>query len=287
MSPFKKHLYQLSRHSSGRFGLVLILALVSVALMAEFLAPYDPILQDPSSVLLPPSWAEGGSAAHFLGTDVLGRDLMTRLIFGARLSILIGVISVGVGALIGIPMGLVSGYLGGKTDVIIMRIVDVMLAFPSLLLAICIVTILGPSLQNAMIAIGLVGVPNYARVVRASVIGEKSREYVLADVALGRSTLPIIFRGILPNVLGPIFVLATLNFAGSVLEAAGLSFLGLGAQPPTPEWGTLLAEGRNYMHQGWWLMIFPGLAILVTVIGFNLFGDALRDVLDPRAQKKS
>lgn len=271
------------QHQAGRLGLLICTSLILLALLAPLLSPVDPIKQNPESFMLPPMWMEGGHWPYVLGTDDLGRDLLSRIMHGARLSLFIGVISVGLGAAIGIPLGLCAGYFGGRIDSTVMRFIDILLALPSLLLAICIVTVLGPSLINAMIAIGLVAVPNFARVVRASVLAEKEKEYVTADRALGKRTWPIMFYAILPNVYSPLLVMATLGFATAVLEAAGLSFLGLGAQPPTPEWGALLAEGKAYMYQAWWLMFFPGLAILMTVVGFNVLGDALRDITSPRS----
>jgi ABC-type dipeptide/oligopeptide/nickel transport system permease subunit len=276
---------KLRRHRGGLVGLGIVLFFVTAAIFAPLLAPVDPLLQNTAMRFTPPVWMDGGAWPHLFGTDVLGRDVFSRLVHGSRLSLLIGVISVLVGAAVGIPLGMISGWFGGRVDTILMRLIDVMLAFPSVLLAVTIVAILGPSLENAMIAIGIVAIPTYARVVRASVLSEKEREYVLADIAMGRSQMATLFKGILPNVFSPMLILATLGFAGAVLEAAGLSFIGLGAQPPLPEWGALLFEGKSYVYQAWWLVVFPGLAILLTVVGFNLFGDALRDIFDPRSLK--
>jgi ABC-type dipeptide/oligopeptide/nickel transport system permease subunit len=276
---------KLRRHRGGLVGISIVAFFVTAAIFAPLLAPVDPLVQNTAMRFTPPVWMDGGAWPHLLGTDVLGRDVFSRLVHGSRLSLLIGVISVLVGAAVGIPLGMISGWFGGRVDTILMRLIDVMLAFPSVLLAVTIVAILGPSLENAMIAIGVVAIPTYARVVRASVLSEKEREYVMADIAMGRSQMGTLFKGILPNVLSPMLILATLGFAGAVLEAAGLSFIGLGAQPPLPEWGALLFEGKSYVYQAWWLVVFPGLAILLTVVGFNLFGDALRDIFDPRSLK--
>lgn len=267
-------------------GLGVVAVFIVLAILAGILSPTDPFLQNNELKFTPPFWQDGGKWPHILGTDILGRDVFSRLLHGARLSLLIGFISVLVGASVGIPLGMVSGYFGGTIDVLIMRLIDVMLAFPSILLAVCIVAILGPSLENAMVAIGVVSIPQYARVVRASVLAEKEREYVTADIAMGRRRVKILFSAILPNIFSPLLVIATLSFAGAVLEAAGLSFIGLGAQPPTPEWGALLFEGKTYVYNAPWLILFPGLAILFTVIGFNLFGDALRDVFDPKSMQR-
>jgi len=275
----------LLRHKPGLIGLLMVIGFIFLAVFAGVIAPADPFLKNTDISFLPPYWDENGQWPYLLGTDILGRDLFSRLLYGSRLSLMIGFISVSVGAFIGVPLGLVAGYLGGKFDSFAMRLMDVMLAFPSVLLAVCIVAILGPSLQNAMVAIGIVAIPTYARVVRASVLSEKEKEYVQADIAMGRTQLPILFFGILPNILGPILVIATLGFAGAVLEAAGLSFIGLGAQPPMPEWGALLLEGRSNVYESPWLLLSPGIAILITVMGFNLFGDALRDIFDPKSVK--
>lgn len=283
MSPMQRALRNFKSHKPGMIGLGVVGIFVVLALLAPLIAPVDPFAQNTDMKFLPPLWQQGSQMPHILGTDILGRDVLSRLLYGARLSLMIGFISVLVGASIGIPLGMVSGFFGGMIDTIVMRIIDVMLAFPSILLAVCIVAILGPSLENAMIAIGIVAIPTYARVVRASVLAEKEREYVTADIAMGKRKMPILFKAILPNVFSPLLVIGTLSFAGAVLEAAGLSFIGLGAQPPVPEWGALLFEGKTYVYNAPWLIMFPGIAILVTVIGFNLFGDALRDVFDPKS----
>ncbi|MDD1418878.1 ABC transporter permease [Dolichospermum sp. ST_sed1] len=280
-----KQIKAFKKHKLGIFGLGIVFTLVLIAIGADLIAPVDPNLQNLDKKFIPPFWDAAGQWTHLLGTDVLGRDMFARIVYGARLSIVIGSLAVFTGAIVGIPMGMIAGYFGGKIDMLLMRTIDIMLAFPSLLLAVCIVAILGPSLENAVLAIGIVTIPTYARVSRASVLSEKEKEYVLADIALGRSHTAILMKGILPNIVSPLFILATLGFGGAVLDAAGLSFLGLGAQPPTPEWGALITEGKKYIFQAWWLIIFPGLAILLTVVGFNLFGDAIRDVFDPKSNK--
>jgi ABC-type dipeptide/oligopeptide/nickel transport system permease subunit len=286
MSPFQRALRGLLRHKSGLLGIGVVLFFVVLAIVAPLLAPTDPFLQNTDLKFLPPIWMKGAQWPHLLGTDILGRDVFSRLLYGARLSLFIGFIAVLVGASIGIPLGMISGFFGGVFDVIVMRLIDVMLAFPSILLAVCIVAVLGPSLENAMVAVGIVAIPTYARIVRASVLAEKEREYVTADIAMGKKRLAILFRAILPNVFSPLLVIATLSFASAVLEAAGLSFIGLGAQPPVPEWGALLFEGKTYVYNAPWLILCPGIAILFTVIGFNLFGDALRDVFDPKSVRR-
>lgn len=285
-SPFRRACQAFLRHKPGLIGLAVVIVFIVLAATAHWLAPVDPFAQNTDIKFTPPLWMDGGKWPYVFGTDILGRDVLSRLLHGARLSLMIGFISVVVGASVGIPLGMISGYFGGAIDTVIMRVIDVMLAFPSILLAVCIVAILGPSLENAMVAIGIVAIPTYARVVRASVLTEKEREYVTADIALGKHGLKILFGAILPNVYSPLLVIATLSFAGAVLEAAGLSFIGLGAQPPTPEWGALLFEGKAYVFNAPWLIMFPGLAILCTVIGFNLFGDALRDVFDPKSMRR-
>jgi ABC-type dipeptide/oligopeptide/nickel transport system permease subunit len=221
-------------------------------------------------------------AGYLLGSDDLGRDILSRILHGARISLMVGTISASISLVVGSAIGLFSGYFGGKFDLLMMRLVDIMLAFPSILLAIVITASLGPSLENAMIAIGVIGVPAFARMIRASVLAEKEADYVTAERSLGAGHLRLLFTAILPNCIAPIIVQTTLAYAGAIISAAGLSYLGLGAQPPTPEWGLMVSSGREYIQTAWWVIAFPGLAILFAVLGFNLMGDGLRDVLDPR-----
>jgi peptide/nickel transport system permease protein len=267
---------QIRRNRAALAGWVVLLVLVFVALFAPQVAPFDPIRILSAERLLPPS------RQHLFGTDELGRDVLSRVIFGARISLTVGLISVGVALAIGVPLGLLSGYLGGWVDNLIMRFIDILLAFPGILLAIVIAGTLGPGLRNVMIAVGIFTVPTYARVVRASTLSVREMEYVQALRALGASDQRIIFRHILPNVSASVIVLSTLGVATAILSAAGLSFVGLGAQPPTPEWGAMLSAARPYLYSEWWLPTFPGMAIMVTVLAINLLGDGLRDALDPR-----
>lgn len=267
---------QIRRNRAALAGGVVLVALVFVALFAPQVAPSDPIRILPVERLLPPS------RQHLFGTDELGRDVLSRVIFGARISLTVGLISVGVALVIGVTLGLLSGYLGGRVDNLIMRVIDILLAFPGILLAIVIAGTLGPGLRNVMIAVGIFSVPTYARVVRASTLSIREMEYVQALRALGASDGRIIFRHILPNVSAAVIVLSTLGVATAILSAAGLSFVGLGAQPPTPEWGAMLSAARPYLNSEWWLPTFPGLAIMVTVLAINLLGDGVRDALDPR-----
>lgn len=267
------------RNRTAIIGLIILITFVFAAVLAPWLSPYDPVGRDYRMRLKPPS------RQHWLGTDYLGRDILTRIIYGARISLQVGLISVGIALLIGTFIGSLAGFYGGLTDLIVMRFIDVMMAFPSILLAIAIMAILGPELTNAMIAIGIVAIPTYTRIVRSSVLAIKESEYIEAARALGLRNQHIIVRHVLPNCLAPLIVQATLGVATAILDAAGLSFLGLGAQPPTPEWGAMLAECRQYLRQAPWTVAFPGLAIVVTVMGLNLLGDGLRDALDPRLKQ--
>lgn len=273
------------RNRGAVMGIGVICALILIAILAPLLAPHDPTHQFRDAQLIPPAWNGEGRMAHLLGTDALGRDILSRLIFGARYSLLIGLMVVTIALTGGITIGVISGYFGGWIDNVIMRIMDVILAFPSLLLALVLVAILGPGLTNAMMAIALVLQPHFARLARASVMNEKTREYVVAARIAGASPLRLMVRTILPNCLAPLIVQGTLSFSTAILDAAALGFLGLGAQPPTPEWGTMLADAREFILHAWWVVTFPGLAILVTVLAINLCGDGLRDALDPRLKR--
>jgi len=267
--------YDLLRSKSAAAGMIIIVAIVAVAIMGPILAPYNPLAPAPLDRLQSPS------TAHLFGTDSLGRDIFSRIIYGARISIMIGLISVVIALAPGTLMGLLAGYFGGWIDSLIMRLMDILLAFPAILLAIFITAILGPSLINTMIAVGIVYIPHYARIVRASVLSLKSQLFIQAIGHLGGSHFRIVSRHLLPNAMPPIIVYATLGMGTAVLQAAALGFLGLGAQPPQPEWGTMLSEGRKYIQLAPHVAAFPGAAILLLVLGFNLFGDGLRDVLDP------
>jgi len=263
-------------------GLVLVGWLVALALGADVVAPHSPNEQFREFTLAPPAWHDGGSARFWLGTDPVGRDILSRLIHGTRLSLAIGIISVAISLSLGAILGLVAGYFRGSVDTAIMRLMDVMLALPSLLLAIAVVAILGPGLANAMYAIAVVLLPHYVRLARAAVIAEAGREYVTSSRIAGAGTLRLMFNTILPNCAAPLIVQATLGFSNAILDAAALGFLGLGAQPPTPEWGSMLASALEFIQRAPWVVTFPGLAILVTVLAFNLTGDGLRDALDPK-----
>ena len=257
-------------------GAVLLAIMIGAAALAPFVTAYNPIEQSLADQLRPPS------AAHLFGTDEFGRDIFTRVVYGTRTAIAVGVLADAIAITLGVTIGLTAGYFGGRTDAWLMRFVDVLLAFPYLLLAMIVVTVLGPSLVNAMIAVGIVYTPHFARLVRGEVLAAKEREFVEGARAAGAGVLRVLWRHVLPNVLPPIIVMATLRVGFAIVETAGLSFLGLGASPPAPEWGSMLAMGRNYMLTAPWIATFPGLAILVTVVGFNLLGDGLRDLLDPR-----
>jgi dipeptide transport system permease protein len=285
LHPLREFWIYFCENKGALAGLIVILAICLMAILADLIAPYSPIDQYPDSQLQPPSWLEGGSSQFLLGTDPAGRDMLSRLIYGARLSLLIGVNVVTLSLAIGIALGLLAGFFRGVVDIAIMRVMDILLALPSLLLAIVIVTILGPSLPNAMVAVAIVTLPHYVRLMRAAVLTEVSKEYVVASRVSGARLLRLMFITVLPNCLAPLVVQATLGFSSAILDAAALGFLGLGAQPPTPEWGTMLSGSLAYLQRAWWVVTFPGLAILITVLAFNLMGDGLRDALDPRLKR--
>lgn len=266
-------------------GLWIFLGLVLLALFAQVLAPHDPTQQYRDALLVPPAWQEGGRSDFLLGTDAVGRDMLSRLIYGAQYSLFIGIVVVSIALAGGIVIGLLAGFFGGWVDTVIMRVMDVILAFPSLLLALVLVAVLGPGLTNAMIAIAIVYQPHFARLTRAAVMGEKEREYVIAARVAGAGTMRLMFRTILPNCLAPLIVQATLSFSSAVLDSAALGFLGMGAQPPASEWGTMLAEAREFILRAWWVVTLPGLAILISVLAINLMGDGLRDALDPKLKR--
>lgn len=263
-------------------GLFVIAALVILAVGAELIAPHSPILTDNTAFLKPPFWQDGGTLTYPLGTDAIGRDLLSRLIHGARLSLLIGIAVVILAVIAGTVLGLVAGFFRGMLEIVIMRLMDIVLTLPSLLLAIVIVAILGPGLMNAMLAVSIVLLPHYVRIARAAVITEVAKDYVTAARVTGAGRMRLMFKEVLPNCVAPLIVQATLGISTAILDAAALGFLGLGAQPPMPEWGTMLADAREFVVRAWWVVTLPGVAILVTVLAFNLFGDGLRDALDPK-----
>lgn len=266
-------------------GLALGLILVT-AILAPLIAPHDPQDQDiVGRNLLPPGFLNGGHSGYPLGTDALGRDLLSRIMYGARISLLVGVVAVVVSGTLGISLGLVSGYYGGRADRLLMRLAEVQLSFPFILLAISVIAVLGAGLRNIILVLGVTGWVTYARIVRGTVLPVKTLDFVSAARAMGAPDRRIIIRHILPNVLGSVAVIATFSFAQMILAEAALSFLGLGVQPPTPTWGGTLADGRQYLASAWWLTVFPGLAIMVTVLAINVLGDWLRDTLDPRSRQ--
>ena len=275
-------LRRLARRRTALFGLVVVALVFVAAAGAPWWSPWDPIEQDITNRLKPPGSPDPSGRMHVLGTDHLGRDLLARVIFGARPALLVGVAAVAISGIIGMIVGLVSGYFGGRTDDVFMRLADIQLAFPFILLAIAVIGVLGPSLPVIIIVIGVSSWVVYARVVRGAVLSLREREFVQAAQALGSRDGRILVRHILPNAFTPWLVVATLDMARVIVIESALSFLGLGVQPPTPTWGGMLADGRVYISTAWWLATFPGLAILVTVLGINLFGDGLRDTLDPR-----
>jgi peptide/nickel transport system permease protein len=276
-------LRRLAARRTALFGLLVVAAVVVTALAAPLLSPFDPIEQDLGDLRLKaPGFRDSAGRLHPLGTDHLGRDLLARVIYGARPALLVGFAAVAISGLMGMAAGLASGYFGGRLDDALMRLADIQLAFPFILLAIAVIGVLGPSLQTIIIVIGVSSWVVYARIVRGAVLTLREREFVQAALALGGGDGRVVLRHILPNVFTPWLVVATLDMARVIVIESALSFLGLGVQPPTPTWGGMLADGRVYISTAWWLATFPGLAILITVLGINLFGDGLRDTLDPR-----
>ncbi|HLE44351.1 MAG TPA: ABC transporter permease [Methylomirabilota bacterium] len=273
---------RLARRRTALFGLVVITAVGAAALFAPVLAPFDPVEQDISQRLKPPGGTDERGRLHLLGTDHLGRDILSRSLFGARIALLVGFSAVAIAGTLGLVTGLLSGYFGGRVDDFFMRLADIQLAFPFILLAIAVIGVLGPSLRNIIVVVGVSGWVVYARIVRGEVLSLREREFVLAAVVLGSAHPRVILRHIVPNAFTPWLVIATLDMARVIVLESALSFLGLGVQPPTPTWGGMLADGRVYLSTAWWLATFPGLAILVTVLGINLLGDGLRDTFDPR-----
>ena len=276
--PYREFWQRFSENRFATAGLVVIAVLFLLSLGASFITPYHPDSIDAWHVLLPPS------AAHWFGTDELGRDVLTRVIYGAQVSLKVGFVAVGIAVLIGTVVGLFAGFYGGWMDTLLMRLVDIMLCFPTFFLILAVIAMLEPSIWYIMVIIGLTGWMGVARLVRAEVLSLKSRDFVQAARVLGASDLRIIFRHILPNALSPVLVSATLGVAGAILTESALSFLGIGVQPPTPSWGNILTSGKDYIEFAWWLSLFPGVAILVTVLSYNLVGEGIRDALDPRRQ---
>jgi ABC-type dipeptide/oligopeptide/nickel transport system permease subunit len=276
---------RLARLRWGMAAAGVLLLIIATAVFAPLIAPYDPLAVDIRHRLSPPAWMEHGTSEHLLGTDQVGRDLLARMIYGGRVSLVVGVASVIISATIGVLLGLGAGYFGGNTDWTIMTVINVMLTFPFVLLALAVIAVLGPSLINMILVLGVAGWPIYARVVRAETLAIREREFVLAGRALGMSHGRLVFRQILPNLVSTIVVIATLQVAQVIILESFLSFLGLGVQPPTPAWGNMLGEGRLYMLNSWWIATFPGLAIFLTTLVINLMGNALRDWLDPHLKE--
>lgn len=285
MTPFQEFWHYFKRNKGAVVGLAYIIIVLLCAIFADVLAPHAPAEQFRDALLHPPVWQEGGSWSYILGTDDVGRDVLSRLMYGARLSLLVGCLVVVLSLIFGVIFGLLAGYLGGVVDAIIMRVVDIMLALPSLLLALVLVAIFGPSIVNASIALTFVALPHYIRLTRAAVLVEVNRDYVTASGVAGAGMLRQMFVNILPNCLAPLIVQASLGFSNAILDMAALGFLGMGAQPPTPEWGTMLSDVLQYAQSAWWVVTFPGLVILLTVLAFNLMGDGLRDALDPKLKQ--
>jgi dipeptide transport system permease protein len=283
--PMREFWGYFSANRGALAGLVIVLLVLLTAVFAPLLAPHAPELTNNTVFLKPPFWQAGGSISYPLGTDAIGRDILSRLIYGARLSLVIGLAVVALSVVVGTVLGMAAGYFRGVFEIAVMRLMDIILTLPSLLLAIVIVAILGPGLMNAMLAVAIVVLPHYVRITRAAVISEMSRDYVTAARMSGAGHLRLMFNEVLPNCMAPLIVQASLGISTAILDAAALGFLGLGAQPPSPEWGTMLADAREFVMRAWWVVTFPGLAILITVLAFNLLGDGLRDAFDPKLKR--
>ncbi|HHR5990682.1 TPA: dipeptide ABC transporter permease DppC [Providencia alcalifaciens] len=285
MTPLQEFWHYFKRNKGAVVGMFYIILIVLIAIFAGVLAPHAPDEQFRQALLTPPVWEDGGSWEFILGTDDVGRDLLSRLMYGARLSLLVGCLVVVLSLIMGVTIGVIAGYFGGVVDALIMRVVDIMLALPSLLLALVLVAIFGPSIVNASIALTFVALPHYIRLTRAAVLVEVNRDYVTASRVAGAGAFRQMFVNILPNCLAPLIVQASLGFSNAILDMAALGFLGMGAQPPTPEWGTMLSDVLQFAQSAWWVVTFPGLAILLTVLAFNLMGDGLRDAFDPKLKQ--
>ena len=273
-----KLLRRITKHNLALVGLIILVPMFLCAVLAPLISPHDPVEPDLKNILTGPTWS------HPFGTDTLGRDVFSRVIYGSRISLLVGFVSVGIATLIGIMIGAVSGYSGGIIDELIMRFVDLMMCFPTFFLILAVIALLEPSIWNIMIVIGLTNWMGIARLVRAEILSIKGKEYVLAAKAMGFPRRRIIFGHVLPNALSPVYVVATLGIGGAILTESALSFLGIGVQPPTPSWGNILTQAKDNIEVAWWLSLYPGLAIFLTVMGYNLLGEGLRDVFDPRSR---
>jgi ABC-type dipeptide/oligopeptide/nickel transport system permease subunit len=283
--PLRDFWASFSQNKGAMIGLSIVVLFILVALFAPWLAPMDPTEQFQGDYRLPPIWSEGSQAKYILGTDDLGRDLLSRLIYGARISMGVGLLVAFFALVVGTLFGMISGFIGGWIDAVIMRVVDILMSLPSILLAIVVVTVLGPGLFNAVVAVSIVKIPSFIRLVRASYLVEKQKEYVTASKSFGASRFRLAVIQIFPNTTAPLIIQTTLAFSDGILDIAALGFLGLGAQPPTPEWGTILVQAKNFFTTSPWFVTLPGLCILLAVLGFNLMGDGLRDALDPRMKK--
>lgn len=284
---FKELYFELKKNRGAMIGIIFILMSIIVALLAPLLAPHNPAEVFPEALRLPPSFVEGGKNGFFFGTDDIGRDLLSRLIYGSRISLSVGFSVVILSLITGTLLGVIAGFYGGIIDRIIMRLTDLIMSLPSILFAIVIVAVLGPGITNAIVAVSIVAVPNFIRIIRAQVMVEKNRQYVSAAKLFGASNFRIMFVEILPNCMAPLIVQASLGFSDGILNCAALGFLGLGAQAPMSEWGTMLSDARSYIESSPWMVTLPGICILLTVLSFNLLGDGLRDALDPRLKKQN